>query len=157
MTLSTAEAAILLHQHGTDNVALLASLGVSPHRITAWKGRAAGLNAYFYRFPAQDFEPVERIEYTDDEVYTMRWLMSKRCKLPLGIMAAHFFPGRTGYGIQKLTKRVEDMAPLPPDACLTMPRPLPYPSLGRITVPPHSVCEGVPRKPIPEALKKFII
>ena len=94
MAPSVADAAMLLHTYGTDDVPRLLASGVTPSRILAWKARARGLNAYFYRFPANDQDAAHRAAYTDDEVYCMRWLKSKGCTLPLGIVAATWFPQR---------------------------------------------------------------
>jgi len=94
MAPSIAKAAALLHAHGTTDMVLLQSFGLSRARAKAWNGRAAGTNAYFCSYTANDMEPARRTDYTDDELHCMHFLKSKGCTLPLGIVAATWFPQR---------------------------------------------------------------
>jgi len=153
-TLSAAHAAVLLHEHGTDNVALLRSHDVSNARIQAWKGRATGTNKYFNLNAANDVAPVENTEFTEEEMYCMHVLKSKECTMGIGHKAAWFFPGRTGLGLQKLVQMMATAPNLPPSARMTMPRPAPA-WLTRIPVPPGGVQEGAPAR-ISASLAQFL-
>ncbi len=132
----------------SNDITALERAGVSNAQRTAWAGRETGANAFYYRFPSRFL--VVRVELTAAEKWTLRWckfmqvLPGDDFPMPLGTLAAHFFPGRPGYFLQQPCKTAVALGEKD-SKILSMPRPLPGTAQDRVEMP--EMGEAPPRMP----------